>query len=112
MLLLILSQSVHIFHEGAVAGVGAHGIDALVGMAQVDALEMVAEPRQLSQTAIADGPVGEHVGNRGEDVEPGTSCGVGVEEVGAVAFVDAPPGLLDEGLFALSFVEEVLLCGL
>ena len=38
--------------------------------------------------------------------------GVGVEEVGAVAFVDAPPGLFDEGLFALSFVEEVLLRGL
>ena len=50
-------------------------------MVQVDALEMIAYPGQLSQSAITDGPVGQQAREYGEDVERATSThGIGIEE--------------------------------
>ena len=52
------SQPVHVFHVGAVTAVAAHGIDTLVSMVEVDALEYIAEPRQFHQPTITHRPVG------------------------------------------------------
>ena len=59
--------------------VGANSIDALIGMGKIDALEVVAHPRQIAETLIVDAPVGEHFQERREDVERSSSC-IGLEE--------------------------------
>ena len=91
------AQPIHVLVPSAIAGVGAHCIGALIGMAEVDTLEVFAEPRQLAQAAVLDGPVGQHTLERGEDGEPlATHIGVGSEEggnhhVGTVFVTSYPP---------------------
>ena len=57
-------------------------------MCEVDALEVVTHPREVAQSFVVDAPVGQHLEDRGEDVERTAAC-VGIEEgwhhdVGAV----------------------------
>ncbi len=59
--------------------VGANGIDALVCVGEVDALEMVAHPGQVAQTSVVDAPVGQHPEQGREDVERAASC-IGIKE--------------------------------
>ena len=50
-------------------------------MIDIEALEIVAEPRQLTQTAVSQRPVGQHTAKRGEDVKRTATAGcVGIEE--------------------------------
>ena len=63
------SQAAGRLHPSAVAGIGAHRIEALVRMVQIHALEERAEPGQAAQSAVADGPVGQQAAQCGEDVK-------------------------------------------
>ena len=77
------AEPVEHFLVGGIRGVGSHSVDGLVGVVEVDRLEVVAEPRHLAETAVADGPVGEQSAECGEDVERlATHGGIGGEERG------------------------------
>ena len=51
-------------------------------MVDVEALEHIPEPRQLSQSAVAHRPVGQHARQRWEYVESAAHAGIGREECG------------------------------
>ena len=74
------SKSVHIFLPRGITAIGTHGIDALVRVIDIDTLEMVTEPRQLSQTTIPHRPVGKHTENTREDVKSRRTHRIGIEE--------------------------------
>lgn len=77
------AEAIHILHIGAVGVERAHGIDALVGVVDVDALEVLLEHLQLAQAAVGEAPVGQHREHRGEEIEAGgagIAAGVGGEE--------------------------------
>ena len=74
------AESAHVLHERAVRRVGAYGVYALVCVVDVDALEHVAEPRQLRQSAVLDSPVGQQVSQRREYRHLRAHVGVGCKE--------------------------------
>ena len=75
------AKPVHILQPCAETGIRTDGEDALVAMVDVDALEKVPEGSQFAQSAVSDGPVGQHPGQRGEEVERlPTNVGVGGNE--------------------------------
>ena len=59
----------HHLHEGRIAAIRTYCEDALVRVVDVYTLEMVREPWQLAQTAIANSPVRKQTRERWEDVE-------------------------------------------
>lgn len=77
------AKSVHVFLPCTVALIRVDRVDALIGMVEVNALEQLAEPRKLAETAISDGPVGQHADELGEYLKPiATHAGIGIEEGG------------------------------
>ena len=91
------SQAVHILLPGAVGGVTADGIDRLIGVVDVDALQMVADPGEFREAGVAHSPVGQHAGDGREDVER-IACAHGIgreegrhEDIGAIG-VDIAEG--------------------
>ena len=79
------AEAVHVLHIGAVGVERAHGIDALVGVVDVDALEVLLEHLQLAQSAVGEAPVGQHRQHGGEEAQArgiGIAAGVGGQEGG------------------------------
>jgi len=77
------SQVAHVLHPTAVRIVSPHGVDALVGVVQGDALEVVPYPRQVGQAFVGYGPVGQHACQTRENVQRGvdvSSSGVSGQE--------------------------------
>ena len=63
------AQSVHVLHVSAVGAVGTDAVDALVSMGDVNALEVLAEPWNLTESAETQRPVGQHLHDGGEDAQ-------------------------------------------
>ena len=63
------AEAVHVGHVGAVGTERADGIDALVGVVDVDALEVFLEELELGEPAVGDAPVGQHAEHGGEEGE-------------------------------------------
>ena len=75
------AQTIHILLIGTVAAIAAHGKDALVGVVDVHTLEVLTEPRQLAQAAIAHRPVWQEPAQCREDGErTAAHRGIGIEE--------------------------------
>ncbi len=77
------AEAVHILHIGAVGIERTYRVDALVGVVDVDALEVLLEHLQLAQAAVGDAPVGQHRQHRGEEAQTGPlriAAGIGGEE--------------------------------
>ena len=79
------AEAVHVLHIGAVGVERTHGIDALVGVVDVDALEIFLEHLQLAQAAVGEAPVGQHRQHGGEETQAGgagIAARIGGEEGG------------------------------
>ena len=51
-------------------------------MVEIETLKHFLHPRQLGQTTISNGPVGQHFGQGREDFQSATACCIGIEEGG------------------------------
>ena len=49
-------------------------------MVDVERLEVVTEPSELGETGITDGPVGQHLSQRGEETERTSAGSIGGKE--------------------------------